>query len=185
MATAAVAALGVSGAAAAGCANRQRSAEAFCAKLAAVQDLDDVLAGGSAPRAIELAADLRELRHVAPEELDPHVARLSAVTDELVSSLGTAPDPDSAASEVFTRRQAELPAITESGRAVESFATQHCQISLNPAATAPAPTEPPTTTATTELPTTRKSSTTARRATSTRVSSTSRRASTTSSTRRG
>jgi hypothetical protein len=137
-ATAAV--LGVSAAAIATACGPRRSVEAFCSQLKTVQDLDDVLAGDtSGPGVGEQAGQLQELRRVAPDELEPQVARLSSVTDDLARTMGTAPDPDSAASEVFTRRQAELPEITAAGKAVETFAAEHCQLALNATDTAPGP----------------------------------------------
>jgi hypothetical protein len=144
-----------------GACSRPRSVESFCTQLGTVRDLDEVLAGGSAPRTAELARELQELRQVAPEELDPAIARLSAVTDDLVRTMGTTPDADAAASEVFSRRQAELPEITAAGRTVESFAAEHCQVVLNPTGTAP-----PTAATTAAPPPTKASSTTRRSATS-------------------
>lgn len=125
----------------------RRSPEAFCARLGTVADLDDVLVGGSPARAAERVVQLQELRSVAPEEVEPQVARLAAVTDDLARTLATTPDPGDAASEVFLRRQAELPEIEAAGTAVEHFASDHCQIVLNPTAAAalgPAGESPPT-----------------------------------------
>jgi hypothetical protein len=143
---AAVAALGV---AAAGlgvaCGPRARSDESFCPQLKAVEDLDDVLAGADATLVGQRARELQDLRSAAPEELEPHLTRLAAVTDDLAHTLGTTPDPDAAASEVFTRRQGELADITASGRAVEAYATEHCQLVLNPTGPTGAPGAPPAT----------------------------------------
>jgi hypothetical protein len=190
-------ALVVTGVAASGLAAcaRPRSAESFCAQLGTVRDLDQVLAGGDAPRTAELAGQLSELRQVAPEELDPSIGRLSNVTDDLARTMGTTPDADAAASEVFTRRRAELPEITAAGRTIESYAAEHCRVVLNPTDTVPpttvAPPPPPTKAPTT----TRAPSTTRRPATSrpraatttTRVrkaTSTTRRSPATTTTRR-
>ena len=38
---------------------------------------------------------------VAPDEIEPHVGRLAAVTDDLARTMGTAPDPGAAVIEVL------------------------------------------------------------------------------------
>jgi hypothetical protein len=167
-----------SGALAVSCGPRARSTEAFCAQLKVVRDLDEVLAGGSADKVAERAGQLQELQQSAPDEIAPHVSRLAGVTDDLARTMGSVPDPRAAVSDVFSRRQAELPEITASGRAVEAFAASHCEVQLNPAATAPpagpAPTDPPSTVTRTTRPTT---------STSTRRTSTTRRSSASPTTR--
>jgi hypothetical protein len=133
-----------------------------------VRDLDQVLAGGDAPRTAELAGQLKELREVAPEELDPSIARLSTVTDDLARTMGTTPDADTAASEVFGRRRDELADITAAGRSVESYAAEHCKVVLNPAGTTPPTTVgPPPPPPTTKAPASTRAPTTTRRAPST------------------
>jgi hypothetical protein len=135
----------------AGCAE-DRSAESFCQQLRAVQDLDEVLATGNAARTGEQAGELQQLQRVSPEEIEPHVARLATVTDDLAQAMRTTPDADTAANEVFARRRDELPEITAAGRSVEEYAVQHCAVVLNPTALpdAAAPRDPsaavPTTT---------------------------------------
>jgi hypothetical protein len=183
----AVGALAFAGAAAtaAGACAPQRSVERFCEQLKVVQDLDLVLAGGAATSVAERAGQLEELRLAAPEAIEPQVGRLVAVTDDLARTMGTAPDPDTAASDVFSRRRAELPEITAAGRAVEAYAAEHCQVQLNPAAAASTtmPPVPPVTSATTTTrpaaPSTKRPATTTRPATTRRAPATTRRPATT------
>ena len=125
----------------------RRSEESFCEQLKVVRDLDEVLAGGSGPRTAERAGQLQELHLVAPETIEPQVGRLVAVTDDLTRTMGTAPNAHAAATEVFARRRAELPEITAAGKAVETYAAEHCQVDLNPTATTPPTTPAPATTA--------------------------------------
>lgn len=173
----------LAGAATAGACAPRRSEESFCDQLKVVQDLDEVLAGGSGPRTAERAAQLQELHLVAPETIEPQVGRLVAVTDDLTRTMGTAADARAAAGEVFARRREEIPEITAAGRAVETYAAEHCQVELNPTATTP----PPSTTASTTAPptttTTRRATTTAKAATpttrSTKATGTTRKPTTT------
>jgi hypothetical protein len=183
-----------------GCALKQRSEDSFCMQLKVVRDLDEVLAGGDAGRITERSRELQDLRSVAPDEIEPQITRLAAVTEDLARTMGTVPDADAAASEVFTRRHAELPEITAAGRTVETYAHEHCQVALNPSGTAPststgpAPSEPATTVApaTTRAPAATRPRTTSppastrstRATTTTRRPATSRRATTTTTRRR-
>ena len=172
------------------CRPKPRSVESFCTQLKGVEDLDEVLAGADRSQAGDRAAKLQELQHVAPDEVEPHVARLAAVTDDLARTMGTAPDPDAAVIEVFARRKPELADITAAGRAVEAYSSDHCKVVLNPATTPPpgantASTAPPPTTRSapksTRRPTTKASgrSTTRQTTATTRRSSTTRKATTT------
>jgi hypothetical protein len=175
----------------------QRSEEAFCARLAEVRDLDAVLAEGDAAGARDRVAGLRELQLVAPEDIEPHVGRLTSLTDELARTVGSTPDGHAAATDVFARHQGELPEIVRSGQAVERFATDRCHIALNPTnepgssrpepapASTTATTAPPTTSASTRPATPRttaRTGTTRRAATTTRPSTTRRPTATTTRT---
>jgi hypothetical protein len=135
---------------AAGC-NRtpERSTDEFCRQVASVQGLDQVLAGTDAAQAARQVDQLRGLQEVAPSDIEPSVARLVAIADELAHALGTTPDPEVAADEVFRRHQSELATITEAGTAVEGYALDRCGVRLNPTGTAPLATSPGTTPAAT------------------------------------
>jgi len=120
----------------AGC-NRtpERSTDAFCAQVASVQGLDQVLAGTDAARTAEQVEQLRRLQEVAPGDIEPSVARLVAITDELAHAVGSTPDAARAATDVFARHQGDLTAITDAGTAVERYALERCGVRLNPTGT--------------------------------------------------
>jgi hypothetical protein len=123
----------------------ERSTEAFCGQVGSVQGLDQVLAGTDAAQAARQVEQLRALDQVAPADIEPSVAQLVGVADELAHALGTTPDPEVAADAVFRRHQSDVAAITDAGAMVERYALDRCGVRLNPTGTAPLATSPVTT----------------------------------------
>ncbi len=121
----------------------ERSVAAYCAQVQSVKDFDQVLAGGDPARTARAAADFRSLRQVAPSEIEAQLGTLAAITDELARTMGTAPDANAAAHEVFAQHQGDLASITDAGAKVELYTADNCHVLLNGTA-APGTTVPGT-----------------------------------------
>jgi hypothetical protein len=109
----------------------ERSATAYCEQVKKVEGLDAILATGDVQRINEQVTELRLLQQVAPPEVEPSIATVLSVTEDLARSVGTARQPDAGADEVFTRRQSELPAIEAAGQTIERFTYDNCRLTLN------------------------------------------------------
>lgn len=109
----------------------ERSTEAYCAQVGRVTGLDQVLAAGDTPQAGAMLGELRTLQEVAPTDIEPQVAVLVGVLADLQTTAATVGSPQAAAREVFARRQAEIPAITQAGADVEAYTQRTCNVTLN------------------------------------------------------
>ena len=109
----------------------ERSVDAFCAHVKAVQDFDEGLASGDLARINRQLDGLRELRDASPPDIEPHVSTLVGITEELSRTVATAKDPDVAANEVFAKHQGDLATITAAGEAVQTYTAENCHIALN------------------------------------------------------
>lgn len=109
----------------------ERSTEAYCAQVTKVTGLDQALASGDADRSATMLAELRTLQAVAPSEIEPQVGTLVTVLADLQTTAATVANPQDAVREVFTRRQAEVPAITQAGADVEAYTQRTCNVTLN------------------------------------------------------
>lgn len=107
----------------------ERSVAAYCDQVTKVQGLDAILATGDAQRISEQVAQLRTLQQVAPADVEPSVAIVVSVADDLSRAVGSVP-PDVAADQVFTRRKAEVPAIEAAGRTLEIYTFDNCKVNL-------------------------------------------------------
>jgi hypothetical protein len=108
----------------------ERSVEAFCAQIRAVQNIDEVIESGDTARIDAQLAQFRTAQMVAPTDIEPQVGVLVRITDELSRAMATAKSPDLAASEVFARPDLDRPAIEAAGTAVQRYAADKCQVQL-------------------------------------------------------
>ena len=121
----------------------ERSTDAFCKQVTSVEGLDQVLAGTDVARATQQVDQLRQLQQVSPTDIEPAVGRLVGIADEIAHALGTTPNAEAAANEVFRRHQSDLGAISDAGAQVERYALTNCDVRLNPTGTTvPATTAP-------------------------------------------
>lgn len=140
---AAMAALVLTGAAVAACERPpEPSVEAYCREIANAEGLDQSLASFDPNALAPQIAALRKASKVAPAEIAPQVNTLLDLATALQTTIDTARTDQAAAMEQTLRDHAgELAAVTDAGRAVESYTRDNCGIELNstavPAAATP------------------------------------------------
>jgi hypothetical protein len=109
----------------------ERSVEAFCSELGEARELDASLASLDAERISADLAALRRAAEVAPPEIAPDVG----VVIGLAEALAAAPD---AMAETLRQREADLPAVTAAGTAIEAYAEANCGLDLGVSGSRPA-----------------------------------------------
>lgn len=131
-------------AAALGACTDDGSTEAFCARVADVPPLGEVLADvdvsdpGGTRRDLDDAADrFRALEAVAPGAIKADVARLREGVDLVVEAVEEDPGDLPAAREAITGQADELSGLAQASRRVVDYADEECGISLEDGVTVP------------------------------------------------
>ena len=128
-----VAALAAIGAVIAACERPpQPSIEAYCREIANAEGLDESLASFDPGALGPQVAALKKASKVAPLEIAPQVNTLLDLTIVLQATIDTAHTDQAAAMEQTLRdHAADLNAVTEAGKAVETFTRDNCGVELN------------------------------------------------------
>jgi flavin-dependent dehydrogenase len=128
-----VAALAAIGAVIAACERQpEPSVEAYCREITSAEGLDESLANFDAAALEPQVAALKRASKVAPLEIAPQVNTLVTLTTALQTTIATARTDQAAALEQTLRERAgELAAVTEAGKAVETYTRDNCGIELN------------------------------------------------------
>jgi hypothetical protein len=111
-----------------------RSAPAFCAELAAAQDLDEGLASLDPDRLDPQVAALARAHAVAPLEIEPTIAAVRDLVEDLRDTIDAAPgDRVDAVVEALRAREADLPRARFAGVVLEDYARNTCSLELSTA----------------------------------------------------
>lgn len=122
----------------------ERSTPASCAQLALAAGLDEALATADATALDTRSAALRQAVKVAPSDIQPAVAAISANVDALLATIGTATgDRRAALTEALRARESEADALTAAGTAVAAWTAANCGLDLDSGATVPTTAMPP------------------------------------------
>gem|GEM_PF-823680 len=122
----------------------ERSTPASCAQLTLAAGLDEALATADATALDTQSAALRQAVKVAPSDIQPAVAMVSANVDALLATIGTATgDRRGALTEALRARESEADALTAAGTAVAAWTATNCGLDLDSGATVPTTAMPP------------------------------------------
>jgi hypothetical protein len=120
----------------------QPSVEAYCREIANAEGLDESLAGFDPGALDPQVTALEKASKVAPLEIAPQVNTLLDLTTVLQATIDTARTDQAAAMEQTLRDHAgDLAAVTEAGKAVETYTRDNCGVELNSTAV-PVPSTP-------------------------------------------
>lgn len=118
-----------------------RSTEAFCKKMESARPLDERLAELDPTQVRPEYDALRAAQKVAPPEIEPQVATITAFAGVLVDALDGARGGGTATIEEALRtHQDELADVAAAGKAIESYTRDNCGLELTGTSAATGPT---------------------------------------------
>lgn len=110
----------------------ERSVDSFCARMAEASELDQSLATFDTEHLASQVDALAAAARVAPTDIASQVEALLAISEDLETTIRTAPGDKAAAAEQLLRdRETQAEEIRSAGVAVEAYVDANCGLQLN------------------------------------------------------